>query len=856
VHNLQYFSDGLPFSVLAKDVIEVSMKNGWILLIAVVGFVLSPAVGIDAAPAFVANGQFKVVLRGALEGPDRSAFVRRDLIHIVFPVVVRTQGMARVDGQVRLVASDGTVLWETKGTLSQPETGVSPIEILLDSSLWRVGEYAIEVRAWVGSENFQTNLPLWICPEPDRQGLVFGMLDEQIRRGRVLSDHLDELKTMGFSAVMHYQPTPELMEDCLRQGLNGLAILSVGGFKGDHESTRRLNARGIPFEYDPRKPDSGRWGIAHPGWQAAAAVQMEAGVRKWAAYPGFWPMINTSDDFYRWTGLDYNSNNVAAFRSREGIEPPRPPEALASDYPMQVAHPPGILSNNEPWVLWQAFNSRDVLGHYNGLLAEAVRRATKGQGRIGPVCGGGPWTLGTVPLVDLPSGQWPPYNFGRDQFSLNSYYNYNCYWFPAIAQIWWAELARMGNRSATVWVMPDTMDLRRTYHLQNAWMFLAGGVNGLIYFIYEWSSPGSRAALSQIGPDLAKVKDLLGELKPAPRRLGLVMPFETACFRASHPADAAYAFAHLAMAHAEVEPVWPEELPERGEGYRALLLYDVDWLTEKNVQRLREFQKHGGRVIADAASAVDWPGLERLDFALARSLRDGGYGDTQLIARIQGVTDRMVQPWAQSADPHLLLRHFLLDGVDYLWIVQLMTREEDRAHIHLTPGQEFKTPALAAYAEYDRTRYAAQFSIPSGSFRMVADVLGQHPPVEVREQAGRSEISLSIPGWQGRLLAFYPQHPDAIQIDFSKSVRREKTMECRVEIQAEGRPVLMTLPLEIDVIQPDGTRHAEFSRTVLARRGQVRFGLDFARNEPVGDWILHVREATTRVVGEKRFSVR
>lgn len=807
----------------------------------------------------VPGGSLQPVLRDSLGGPARTAFVRSERIYLAFPDSARTQTLTRLNGRVRVRDADGTVIRETPFSLIRPDRDGAPHQMILDSTAWRVGEYTAEIGMDSEPDPFQTNLVFWICPEPDRRGFVFGMLDEQIRRGPVLRDHLNELRSLGFSAVMHYQPTPELMEMGLRHGMNGMGLLhgqaGDGGFREDRAATFRLNARGVPFESDPQKPGSGRWGIAHPGWQVAVARQMEVQTRKWAAYPGFWPMIHTSDDFYRWTGLDYHPSNVATFAARYGIDPPRPPEALATDYPLHVARPTGIIPDNDPWVLWQSFNAREVLGHYNGLLAEAVRKATRGSGRIGPVCGGGPWTLGTIPLVDLPSGQWPPYNFGPGGFSLISYYNYNCYWFPAMAQVWWAELARMGNRTTPVWVMPDTMDLRRTYHLQNLHLFLAGGVDGLIYFIYEWASPGWRAAIQQVGPEIAAVKDLLGELKPVPRRWGLLMPFETACFRASHPADAAYAFANLAMAHADVEPVWPEEIPARGRDYRGVLLYDVDWLTEANAARLREYQRKGGRVMADADSDVDWPGLERLDFALARPIRDGGYGDTQLIARIRAVTDALEPPWAQSDDPHVLLRHMRLDGVDYLWVVHLMNQAEDRAHLHTTPGREFKVPALDAYADYDRRRYAAQCSVPTGSFQMVADVLGRHPPVEIRDMGQRRELRLALPGWQGRLLAFYPSRPDEVRIELATPVRRGKTQDCRIEIRAQGRPVTMSLPLTIEFLDPDGKIHPEFSRTVLARQGRVRFFVNWARNERPGEWILIVREATTGVAGEKRFSV-
>lgn len=508
-----------------------------------------------------------------------------------------------------------------------------------------------------------------------------------------------------------------------------------------------------------------------------------------------------------------------------------------------MARPKGIIADDDPWVMWLRFLSRDVLGRYNRGLAEAVRRATDGRGRIGPVCGGGPEVMGVTPLIETQSGQWPPYNFGASGFSFITYYNYNVYWLPALAQVWWAELGRMGNRDLDEWVMPDTMDQRAPYHLNNWYLFAAAGVNGLVYFIHERTTPGAEEALREVGPLARRYRRLLAELRSAPRGVGLLMPFENGCFRASYPVDASYAFGNLLMAHAEAEPVWPEELPGRMDRYRVILLHDVDWLCARNAAILADYIARGGVVLCDSATEVQIAGARRLGFDLGVASRQDGYGDTDRIRRIREAIEPLAPAWAQSDDPHLLLRRFRLDGVDYLWVVDLMTRGEDAAHIPVG-GLMRKVELRPEFADYASRTRAATVSVQSAA-GVVYDVLAGRRVEGVRASGGRLEVPVRTGMWRGRLLSFHSAPVDAVIARGRSGCEAGREWELAVEIQVGGRAAAPTLPVDIDVREPDGRANREYSSAVLARGGRASVRIPFALNDPPGRWVVTVRELSS-----------
>ena len=780
------------------------------------------------------------VLPYADEAMPRHAYLRRETLRA--RVRVRNGSDRPLEGPGRLLLTrDGRTLAEVPFRIAVPAGGEAETGAPLALSDFKTAQYRLEATCTLAGTEYSAHAALWICPEPDPEGLVLAMWWESVYKGVGYDEVLDELQALGMTAMQGGQPSSTLLDSCLRHRMGYLAIqegsAAAAGYLLAPDEPGRLNAVGKPF-VSPGFSEPFGQSIANTDWQRATAADLGKRIARMSAYPAFDPRVCTCDDFFRFTGLDYNPRNVERFREMHGIDPPRPPEALQNDFPTQVQRDKGIIPDDDPWVLWLRFCSREVLGHFNRLLTDAVLDGTDGRGKVGPICGGD-GGANTVPYVDMASGQWPPYNFGSCGFNLLCSYNYNFYWYPALSQVWWLELGRMGHRDLEQWLMPETMDLRATAHLQNWYLYMAAGVKGLAYFIYERTTPGAREALERIGPVARRYRKLLGALRPAPRTVGLLMPFETACFNARHPVDSLYAFCNLAMAHVEVEPVWPEELPERMSRYDAVLLHNVDWLTRRNMQRLQDYIAQGGTVLCDSLTELEVPGSVRLDFPLAGADRRESYGDLDQVARVKEAVQRHVRPWATSDDPHLLLRRFRAGGVDYLWAVNLMTHGQDIDHVP-TPGKEREVELLPAYAGFNRRPYEGLVAIPAENYA-VYDVLNGRRLNAVRI-GDRLLIPVQMDTWQGCLLALYPSAPSALAVDAPRRGGQGRTIRVETDVLSGRRRLRAPLPLEITVREPDGSVSAEYSHTALAEDGQYGFPLPFATNDAPGRWRITVRE--------------
>ncbi len=596
-------------------------------------------------------------------------------------------------------------------------------------------------------------------------------------------------------------------------------------------------------------------GLANPLWQAAVAHNLGAQVAELMKYPALQPRIFTDLDFYQRSGPDYNLSNTRRFHQLYNIRAPRPPEMLLPQPPRILAGPTGIISDYDPWVEWMQFLSRDVLGHFNQQLTTEVNTATGGQGKIGPISG-----PKFNPLADMPSAQWPPFNFGATGFNMICSYNYNFYWAPALTQVWWQELGRMNNRQTEDWLIIDSTDQRVAYHLQNWYLAMAAGVDGLSYATSEHTSDGAAAALARLGPLAQRYGKLFLKLQPAPRNVGLLMPFENACYDMDYAANAGYAFDNLLMAHFDAEPVWPEELPAMQSGYKAVLLHDVKRLTAANEKRLVEYQRRGGIVVADAQTTVNLPGMRRLNFNLADHDRKTSYANPARIARVRAALDQVAPPWADSDDPYLLIRHFQAGGIDYLWVVSLMDHTQDLDHQLKNPDDP-TPPQVSADADagVDQQQHYGVLSVPephnpwaflpwSGgpAGYQVVDVLAARK-IETTVKDGRVLVPIKMGLWQGTLLAFYPVAPDLVQIKAPHHIDAGKSLEIRASVLARHKNAAGFVPLEIVVTDPDGQVSQEYSHTALATRGQYKCHMNMALNDKPGLWKIVVKELSTGV---------
>ena len=161
---------------------------------------------------------------------------------------------------------------------------------------------------------------------------------------------------------------------------------AAAGFSAPVESLYRLNAndKPSPIPWQPALGEQKITGLANTDWQLATAHNLGTQVAALTRYPAWQQRILTDDDYYTRSGPDYNPWNLRRYRQMHGAAAPRPPELYLPQTPHVINGPTGIIPDNEPWVQWMGFLSRDVLGHLNRLLTGEVLAATNGKGEDRP----------------------------------------------------------------------------------------------------------------------------------------------------------------------------------------------------------------------------------------------------------------------------------------------------------------------------------------------------------------------------------------------------------------------------------------------------------------------------------------
>jgi hypothetical protein len=171
---------------------------------------------------------------------------------------------------------------------------------------------------------------------------------------------------------------------------------------------------------------------------------------------------------------------------------------------------------------------------------------------------------------------------------------------------------------------------------------------------------------------------LLGAIRPAPKKVGFLIPFEHLVYRIESCYEMSYRFMQLLQAKVDIEPVCAETLtPESIRNYETIVLSQVSWLREGSLKLLSEYIWSGGKVVMD--STVDpqivIPGAIRLPVAFGgRVPRD--YGDRSEIVATASVVASYVKPVASCDDPFVVIRRFEGEGHQFLWVLHTQTGRE------------------------------------------------------------------------------------------------------------------------------------------------------------------------------------
>lgn len=326
------------------------------------------------------------------------------------------------------VSDYAKALPKRKPLWSQSTTPGTPAN--LETVTLAMGDYLLRATI-TGSDGkilAEATQPIALGPQPRADGIYFGARGPAPTNAYRLEDYLLELQRLNLQGLEMEAPAPVFADALLRHGFTFVPHFDPRKYLTE----KRIDKDGkeAPNPWAGGKP--GLVGIAGAQAPANARKGMEERARQVAGFPSLRNVFTTSDDFSALAGPDYCAANLEAFKRRMGLDAPRAPTAK-----------PGLIPDDDPWLQWLTFLSRDVLGGFNDGIRRGLDAGSPGA-RVWPVPGGAQW-----PLFNTYSAQYPPFNFGKAGFNLMGYYCYLSYWAPTPTYLYWSEVARLVLRGTT-----------------------------------------------------------------------------------------------------------------------------------------------------------------------------------------------------------------------------------------------------------------------------------------------------------------------------------------------------------------------------------------------------------------------
>ncbi len=824
--------------------------------------------------AVTAAGEAEPLLKVTLDPPrDRRCYYRGESIPVKLEVTDETPATGGVEV---LLERDGKRYGSTEGALPTKD---NPVQARLDTAALACGDYRLRVLPTAG----EGKAALWeatvtVCPRHEDPTFFFGVSGVQARNPYRQELMLKDLAEHGMqNGVATTDTSPGILDLTMKWGLR-FGMRAHGSPRLTQTEREEALRRGPNGEKLPGAWEGGRpiLGLLHPRLRETAAADMAEQVKHLAAWPASWLRCHTADDFSMYYGYDWSDLAKRTFQEKTGLEAPVPPEFAQAGANFRsvgkVAREPGIVPDDDPWLQWNIFCTRDIGGAYNGALTEACAAAVPGM-QVGPV-------PGNMQLPLWCQGQYPPHHFGPGGFNLLQYYYYLNYWQPTIGNLYWNDVARINNRGLELWAMPDcAYQPSPSYYTNTFFLQVAGGAQGLNYYTYTEAKPVAWETLGKIGNGVVKpLYPFLGKLRPARTSVGLLLPYTQWCYNWLYPTTAVYPYANLLGAQVDVQPTCEEEvLSGDAARYKVILLWRVQYLRQSVVTALENYLAKGGVVICDATTQVPIKGAIRtsVDLTMGEGKSDPDPNDPRFggpgildylhpdrVALIRRTLEQYAQPWAESSDPTLITRRHEYRGVTYLWLVNIESREEyEYVRPRLGAGARPADPeqaaeeALAYLAERtEGKRFQPLVTIPAGNWAAY-DVL-QGKRITLQKAGDRLGFRADMERLGGQLIALYPQPIARVSVEMAREVQRGQRIPLTVRVLgADGKPVGGTQPLAVQVVTPAG-EWPEITGPHATDDGVWRTSLNPALNDRAGQWRVLVRELSSGTRGEAAVTVK
>ncbi len=388
-------------------------------------------------------------------------------------------------------------------------------------------------------------------------------------------------------------------------------------------------------------------------------------------------------------------------------------------------------------------------------------------------------------------------------------------------------------------------------HLQEAfWTKLARPVQGIMY--HGWQSlvecMDSSSAYRFTNPHTVHVlRDLIREVAvplgpmlmkvPAERReVAMLESFTSQMFarRGGYGNNLGWSsdlWQALQHAHVQLDVVFEEAVAKGSlKGRKILIMPECDVLTESMVKRIAEWQKYGGKIIADEflcpalKADVVLPSFKRVN----RAAEDKATV-LALAAQLPGKMKALGwKPAFEIDQPEIILQSRRSGEATYLFAIN------DHREAGSYVGQhglvmENGLPASGLI----------QINLESAS---IYDLTRHSLILPRRMEDGTLTLPVELGPGEGRLLMITPKPLLQLAVDLpSKATCGNTASMTALLTMTDAAPAPGHVPVEVEILDANGVR-AEGSGWYAMDQGRLEIRLDIASNEAPGTWQVRVRE--------------
>lgn len=401
-------------------------------------------------------------------------------------------------------------------------------------------------------------------------------------------------------------------------------------------------------------------------------------------------------------------------------------------------------------------------------------------------------------------------------------------------------------------------------HLREAfWLKMSRPVQGIMYHgdpslgmgnwkqhgAYRYTNPETRAVLGELvhrvvvplGAALMQVPDPQADV-------AMLESFASSTFGSAGTwgwGSGWVADMHQLLQWARLQPkiVYEETILRDGlDGIRVLVLPNCSVLSRSVYERIRDFQRQGGIIVADQhlASALSPDILIRQPKADAAPDR---YKAT--LQALAGQLREELEPvydWsADSTDPDVVVRRRRHEQTEYLFAINdKRTFGDYVGHHGLVMEKGLPHEATLSVRLPDAVVY---------------DLLDGRA-VQTAANADGVRWKASFGPGEGRVYMISPRPLANLRLDVASRNPTDRAVQVRVRVEDHaGRALPAVVPVKMDVVDPSGAM-AEFSGHHAAVDGVAELLLDLAANDLPGAWIVRARELASGKTAEIRFEYK